>query len=195
METELQAFLHSIDGIHGITRPSISEEINMGEYDVYEEMVRKYKPESVLEVGVLFGFSAIAMLWGGKDCIEKYTGFDIELFTKGSNEMAGKNIDLLYKRISIKCPRENIQFLREPHTFPSGNFDLVHIDGDHSFKGCYSDMQKFYPLASKYVVIHDYFYNGCPDVRRAVEKFQEDIGGFGQVEQHPNKRGLILIKK
>jgi cephalosporin hydroxylase len=196
MGTELQKFLHSIDGIHGgITRKSIPIEVEAGEYDNYARIIAAEQPKTVLEIGVLFGFSAVAMLWGGRDCVEKYVGCDIELFTKGSNEIARKNIDLLYKHISVKCPRENVWFLKEPHTFPTENFDLIHIDGDHSFKSCYNDLKTYYPKANKIVLVHDYFYKNCPEVKPAVDQFEKDIGGFKAKEAHRIGYGLLLIRK
>jgi hypothetical protein len=196
MDSELKTFLRSIDGIHGgITRKSIPIEVEAGEYDNYARIIEQEKLKSILEIGVLFGFSAVAMLWGGRDCVEKYIGCDIELFTKGSNEIASKNVDLLYKKIPVKCPREKVLFLKDIATFPKEHFDLIHIDGDHSFKSCYNDLKTYYPLADKIVLVHDYFYKNCPEVKPAVDQFEKDIGGFKAKEAHRIGYGLLLIRK
>ena len=194
--SDLKTFLHSIDGIHGVSRPSITEEISMGEYDVYEEITKQYKPKTILEIGVLFGYSSIAMIMGCHDVLKEFIGYDTEKKTKNSNAIAGMNINLLFQKLDIMDRRGIVKFTNVLNLGVFANkYDIVHIDGDHSFKGCYSDLQKFYPASQKLVIVHDYFYKDCPDVRKAVDKFEKDIGGFKQKTEYKNKRGLILIEK
>lgn len=43
-------------------------------------------------------------------------------------------------------------------------FDLVHVDGDHSHDGAYADLRNVFPLVRRYLVVHDFQFG---DVRNA----------------------------
>lgn len=52
---------------------------------------------------------------------------------------------------------------------PTPKFDLVHVDGDHSYRGALADLRNCWPLTLRAMVVHD--VDLVADVRRAVEKF------------------------
>lgn len=59
--------------------------------------------------------------------------------------------------------------------FEDNSVDLLYIDGDHGFQGCYLDLINWYPKV-KYggCIINDDYGSGT--VKRAVDQFCEDIG-------------------
>jgi predicted O-methyltransferase YrrM len=55
-----------------------------------------------------------------------------------------------------------------------GNLDLLFIDGDHSFKGCYSDLENWYGnvVPGGHIVLHDCYFES--EVQAATIEFIKD---------------------
>ena len=58
-------------------------------------------------------------------------------------------------------------------------YDLIYIDGDHSYEGAKIDAELAYPLLKKGgVLIFDDYNNDQFGVKQAVDEFLENAGGF-----------------
>jgi predicted O-methyltransferase YrrM len=118
---------------------------------------------SICEIGVRAGYSAIAFLTAGHT--SRYVGIDMDMGTDGGVagyiEYAYQTVPQFAKETTILC--ENSQTLQD---LPMGPYDLVHVDGDHSYQGAYHDTQLAILSGSKYVLIDD--VDMMPDVSRAV---------------------------
>ena len=80
-----------------------------------------------------------------------------------------------------------------PEAVLTQQFDLVNVDGDHSYEGAYGDLQRVWPLlAPRGVIIVDDL--GMVDVRRAVEQFRDEreaeLEGY---QVHPNERIFAIF--
>ena len=175
-------------------------------YASFAGIAKKYKPRRVLEIGVRFGYSGIAMtsgaLAGGAVPPVQYVGLDAEFFaghTKDqgyglyrSNAVAAEN----FKRFR---PGVNAEFFTcdtrngLPECVLAKRFDLINVDGDHSFEGAYGDLCRVWPLlAPGGVIIVDDL--GMTEVHRAVEQFRDehaaDLEGF---QVHPNERTFAIF--
>lgn len=60
--------------------------------------------------------------------------------------------------------------------FPEQFFDLVFVDGDHSYEGCSGDITSWLPRVKKggFMAFHDYTRDVWPDVARAVDSMMVD---------------------
>jgi len=194
MDIKLQEFLLKINDFKVHT--SITREVNEGEYDVYRHISKEYKPESIFEVGVLFGFSAVSMLWGGIDTVKEYVGLDIESLREGSNAIAIRNMKLTLRKFSKAENNISFQVVKKvKKEILKKRFDLVHIDGDHSFEACLFDLSLYYPMAKKFVLVHDYYSKANPEVKPAIAEFEKRIGGFKKIQIFNSTQGLFLIEK
>jgi hypothetical protein len=67
---------------------------------------------------------------------------------------------------------------------PEGRFDLVFLDGDHSYEGVKADYERFLPYADNAIALHDVFGNhACEGVR---DFFAEIDGPEWTVEGAPD---------
>jgi len=148
------------------------------------------KPKRILDIGTNYGLSAIAMAMALRDCkLEKSKILTIDinhavLEVAGAQihdlglidinhavlEVAGAQIhDLgLSSYVEIRCCSSSAL---DPKTF----FDVVFIDGSHTFEGCMLDFNNVKGRTT-YVLVHDLVSTG------AIKKAMKTIGREGKHE-------------
>lgn len=115
---------------------------------------------SILEIGVRAGYSAYAMLSANPDAY--YLGLDADV--GGWGGVAGwldRARDTLAGFPRVLLRKANTQHLETLGEEP-GTFSLAHVDGDHSYDGCYHDIQLAAACALN-ILVDDY------DAMRAVQ--------------------------
>lgn len=132
-------------------------------YEIYYAIAKYYAPKSILEIGVRYGYSLASMMCGGASSIKKVAGYDIDQYEENSLSIAESNIKKHLSNIDVEYSLElkNSQSISRL----DGVYDIIHIDGDHSYQGKLHDLN----LAlhhSKIIIVDD--YNHLLDVRRAV---------------------------
>ena len=108
-------------------------------YTWYRAIGTAVAPRSILELGVRFGYSAIAMIKGAQLAgVQEiaYTGLDAEVDGIESNVIAAENIERVtgIKPVIIKVNTSDTQL----PCFPV--CDIVHVDGDHSVIGIATEL-------------------------------------------------------
>ncbi|MDB5387173.1 MAG: methyltransferase, cyclopropane fatty acid synthase [Planctomycetaceae bacterium] len=147
-------------------------------YEAKYALARLLRPASILEFGVRAGYSAFAFLSACPN--GRYVGIDNNSDThggfSGAIEHARSLLSGFEATIHQQSSTEYMQEFREgdetqqteqPNPFPS--FELVHVDGDHSFHGCLGDLEaavKFWPRA---ILVDDYWR--IPEVHAACDRF------------------------
>jgi len=63
-------------------------------YEVYYALGKYYKPKTILEIGVLFGYSVGALMLGAKDSIERLDGYDIDWYSRNTYALKGDDNSL-----------------------------------------------------------------------------------------------------
>ena len=145
-------------------------------YPCYTKLAEILQPKKVLEIGALVGYSLIAMLEGA-DSIEEVFWVDNESYVPCSNILCISNLTY-YLGNRYESPRSLIlghgrmrsnllRFVGKSH------FDLIHIDGDHSFEGKIQDLLISYMLKPKYIILDDCL--GLDEVREAIEFWSENM--------------------
>jgi hypothetical protein len=126
----------------------------------------------------------------GIDCWEKITerkinGIDNNFWSKESLEkflsLHKKNRETLEKIVKTYDLNNQITILHgfsnEENIisqFEDNSIDLLYIDGDHSFDGCFLDLKNWFPKVKKngYILNDDYLWDG---VNRAVNLFCKEM--------------------
>lgn len=157
-------------------------------YEIYYAIGKYYQPQSILEIGVRYGYSLYSMM-AACDNLKYVRGYDIDEYDKGSIEGANKNISAVIS--------DTIDFLVENKDSQKIEtldrcYDLIHVDGDHSYNGKVHDLD----LAKgkcKVLVIDD--YNHIGDVKSATNKFVSENESL--IKRHfeiGSMRGTYIIE-
>ena len=172
-------------------------------YPVYEIIGKIFSPETFLEIGTLLGGSIISVVHGSQN-VKEVAFIDTEGYIAGSNDLAKDNIKYYvskyYKRPLCCDSYKSIEaFGSINHT----QFDLMHIDGDHSYDGAMKDLEFMLRIRPKHVVVDDIIY--IPAVFDAVKDFvkKRNLYWFGirsfrgtayiNVDENKTKEALKLF--
>ena len=147
--------------------------------DEEEEMFRRIamdcKPNlRYIEIGTLFGGSAVLMglilkelypeepweIW----CIDPMDSY----YGKGTDIVSGSSLskDVFWSNIRrFGVPESKVQVLpylstdeRLLENLPDKNVDILFVDGDHTYKGVWNDLElaMYHMDCPRYIVVHDY---------------------------------------
>jgi len=111
-------------------------------YGWYYAIAAAKQPKAILELGVRYGYSLIAMAKGACKTRPDIVGVDDEFDGIPSNQIARKNLDLVtdYARIVKWTTRDTITVYAEIKKRYAGKFDIIHVDGDHSESGIQNEL-------------------------------------------------------
>jgi len=130
-------------------------------YAFYYTYVKLFKPKTILEIGVRNGYSLLSMMSADEnvqiDGVDNETEKDFENVKKYKNDnvnLIKSNSDLFFK-VNNQVDR----------------YDMIHIDGDHSFDQCRDDLKNAMGIANDIIVIDDSIAIGT--VKQALELVTE----------------------
>lgn len=154
-------------------------------YQKKHEVVKKIQPEVMAEIGVRAGYSSFAFLSASPKA--KMYAMDINGNAHGG--VQGLFTDLAPKILEpfdVEFITVNSQAIDKiPH-----EVDFIHIDGDHSYKGCMHDMN-ISKNNAEWILVDDYdFLRG---VRRAVDDFMKENPEYTSEYIDDHFRGSVLI--
>tara|TARA_A100001201_G_C4027227_1_gene182396 strand:- start:85 stop:771 length:687 start_codon:yes stop_codon:yes gene_type:complete len=162
-------------------------------YEYYYAIGDYYKPQTILEIGLLFGYSAAALILGAKENIKVFDSYDIDHYDRNffakspgtlteydsslieyedwsSNKIAYYKLhDLLEEKIPGNEISLNIMLKDSRHLkYLDKNYDLIHIDGSHYYEDKLHDLQLTLGRCNV-VVVDDYDF--IESNKRAVDEF------------------------
>jgi predicted O-methyltransferase YrrM len=114
-------------------------------YTWYRALSAAKAPKSILELGVRYGYAAIAMLQGANWAGIKeplYVGVDCQFDGINSNEIALKSINehTKSKAVILSVDTRNTAGANAAIN-GYGTFDIVHVDADHSISGIANELE------------------------------------------------------
>lgn len=163
-------------------------------YTWYRAIGAAKAPQSILEMGVRYGYSAIALIkgakWAGVDDV-KYVGVDCEYDGIVSNDIALGSIRDI-GGVTAKIINKNTSKLNavNEEIIGEGVFDIVHIDGDHSPNGVKNELSiaKTWCRPSGLILIDDI---DTPCVKEIADQFCAEYGIVPLVI--PTFHGMYLV--
>ena len=122
----------------------------------------------VLEVGSAYGFSAVVMALGGAESV---LTVDPHTYCPNSLEVLTANLEA-YRATNVAV-RVDTFFNVAPELLPQVSFDLIFLDGDHSYETVKHDVTWAWNMLEPDGVLacHDYDEDCCPGVRQALDEF------------------------
>lgn len=159
-----------------------------GYYKTKYDIAKKHNPKNILEIGVRAGYSAYSFLSAAPDA--KYTGIDME--------HGGYGGPWTWWARDILKDFNNVEFIKADslrmESLPGGPYDMIHVDGDHSYLGAIHDMNLCWKSLSKggLMLIDDYDF--IKEVKDAVDKWSSDNPSAGK-KYIKSIRGEILFYK
>lgn len=176
----------TFDEIYQIVEESSHETaFNIGECKaLYDLCMQIPKGGEVLEIGVQFGRSITVLGLVGKE--RGYHVRGVDNWQEGVSKEAHKHIQDQILKYDMPITLFSMSSTEAAGLMDFQKFDLIHIDGDHTFDGVKTDIQLWSSRVKKggYFVFDDYQQTGLPDVRRAVNTFVSEqdfrfMGTFG----------------
>jgi hypothetical protein len=165
--------------------------------------------ETFAEIGVLDGLTLYYILERPPVCLKAYWAIDpyssdidvlkrscgkAEFIEKGIHPVKAVMNGLFIEMASYKVyrNREQLHILREfssdaVERFQNNYFDMIFIDGDHSYEGVRSDLDNYFPKMKPggYILGHDIDEPVYPGVTKAVHQFvKENKNWIGPLDRY-----------
>jgi 2-polyprenyl-3-methyl-5-hydroxy-6-metoxy-1,4-benzoquinol methylase len=145
------------------------------------------QPSSILEIGVRYGYSALAFLNASPSA--RYVGIDLDVSSFGGSVGA---IDWARKACLEYQAELIIADSTEMDRFPGGRYDLIHVDGQQDEQGTMHDLVRASAQAS-YILVDGFFWSRSNFLSASEFLFRyRDIIEFYEVV--PGYAGELLVK-
>lgn len=170
-----------------LARPQVIQDC----YDAKWRIARKYRPEWILEIGVMAGYSAHAFITGSGKATQ-YVGIDAD----DRGHYGGpwlywarkllEDLDVIWD-IFMMDSQKMKGFGAPSH--------LIHVDGDHTYPGCLHDMEICWPavIPGGVMVVDDATY--LPGPRRACAEFSKTVQDAAAIYLEQSPAGSMVFEK
>ena len=164
-------------------------------YRVKFAVAKRLEPASILEIGVRAGYSALAFLQACPRA--QYLGLDADEGEYGgvTGYMAEARARLEpYNAVVMRCNTQERPVDPEVLSVMQG-YELVHVDGDHSYHGCLRDITLAVHCGARWILVDDYDF--IPAVRQACDVAARGLAAEWTVEHVSDGgyRGNLLFSR
>lgn len=183
--------MKSLEEIYQIVEESSHETaFNLGECEaLYNHLHQLPDGANVVEIGVQFGRSASVIAEVGKEKNFNFTAVDnwLEEYSKealphfeAQIEKHGWKVDKLWMDSSMASK------------IYTKKIDLIHIDGDHEYKGVLSDIEHWLPKIKKggFACFDDYGHDSLPGIWQACNEYFGKHKNWSFLGRYGNKLGV-----
>lgn len=123
-------------------------------YTWYRAVAMKLQPRSIAELGVRYGYSAIAMIKGAR--LDSFVGIDGEADGILSNDTALRNIqDTSSAATNVTIHKLNTRTQFKDIITAIGHCDMIHVDADHSPEGIVRELDIARRVCSGTILVDD----------------------------------------
>ena len=170
-----------------LARPQVIQDC----YNAKWRIAQKYQPKTIFEIGVMTGYSAHAFVTGS-DCAEVYVGWDAD-----DRKCYGGPwlywARLLLDTLRVKWEITEVDSQKAEKVVEQ--YDLIHVDGDHTYEGCFHDMSICWPAVKPggVMVVDDATY--LPGPRKACWQFSQEVQGAQTIYLEPSPAGSMVYEK
>jgi hypothetical protein len=180
-------------------------------YGIFSQVIEENQYKNVAEVGIGYGTHAKFIMKSTTveklyliDPMQFYEndGFASDIRAKEA-DISGNNFNELYQLIQMELSpwKDRLEFLRVPslavtdEMIPDGSLDCVFVDGDHSFRAVFADLQFWWKkIRPGGQMLGDDWW--MDDVKRAVFTFaNEERLAFDFLEKQGEDYKIFRFKK
>lgn len=138
------------------------------QYAMKYGVARQTQPQTIAEIGVRAGYSALAMLLAAPQA--RYVGIEMDAGAFGGEVgITARALPTVLSGFDWNIRYQDSRELKSFEFDESGSIvDLFHIDGDHSYDGAWSDLMLAWPV-SRWILVDDYDF--IRPVQAAVDHF------------------------
>jgi hypothetical protein len=150
---------------HKLWREPSYRDIYIQKHTALYNLARRLNPKMIAEIGVRRGYGAFFMLAACDDA--SYLGIDDDSGTHGGKPGALIQAREMLNRFDASFFIIDSKKLDRIPLEP----DLIRVDGDHTYDGCYADIKLAIATHSKVVLVDDYHY--ISGVKKACDKWRK----------------------
>ena len=165
-------------------------------YQMYFAMGAVFRPRTYLEIGTRFGYSMVAIARGAPG-LELVVSCDLQTYENPyslpSQQVAERNLRASGYSGEARFIADESR--RVARLLAGNTFDLILVDGDHTYEGCRSDILTCYPLLAPggVMMIDDL---DAPSVFSAVVDCMQELNvAVSDRCFVPTKHGLYLTRR
>jgi len=164
------------------------------------EIAKDINPDIIIEIGVRIGYSAWALLQANPKAM--YYGFDANNNTHGGaggpwSPVAEKMLKSRGYSVKIWHDFDSQKNSKLPVKPEADNVVLYHIDGEHSFRGVYNDLELCFKNAHSgcFMLVDDYNPGPSLVVKQGTDKWIKEHKDLITTKHFPKSgNGDMLIK-
>ncbi len=164
-------------------------------YQYYFAIAEVLRPRTYLEIGTRFGYSTVAVSRGAKG-LRRIVSCDLETYENPAGiptqQVAEANLRASgYSHEAVFIADDSRRLM---HYVSGETFDLILVDGDHSYEGCLADLTTCSALMAPggVLMVDDI---DQPPVFEAVRDWMRQANiSAGSQSFIPTKHGLMLVR-